>query len=161
MTNKKKMIICFTLILLMNLASNIYFEYTLYGIFSLGWRMIYAFVFYCLQFLLLKYAADSNSKIIYAFPLYWGIEIWRLLFREGIITFLIPGLYKKLWRYSSIFWLSDWFPATYDPRIPIYGKPSYFRMRIETIVKIIISAMAFLFSVYAIIKRRKKVCKEV
>lgn len=84
MKDKKKMMICFILVLLMNLASNIYFEYTLYGIFSLGWRMIYAFVFYCLQLLLLKYAADSNSKIIYVFPLYWGIETWRLLFREGI-----------------------------------------------------------------------------
>lgn len=157
MKDKKKMMICFILVLLMNLASNIYFEYTLYGIFSFGWRMIYAFVFYCLQLLLLKYAADSNSKTIYVFPLYWGIEIWRLLFREGIITFLIPGLYKKLWRYSSIFWLSDWFPASYYPHICIYGeKPPYLQIRIETIIKIIISVMAFLFSVYAIIKRRKK-----
>ena len=154
MKNTKKLIVCGILLALMNAGSYIYFEYTLYEYFNFTCRLLYSFLFYFLQLSFLKYAARSGSRMIYFFPFHWGIEIWRILNYMGLI--LPSGTFSlKFFSFSSRFWLSDWFPATYTPYIELYGEPLPHHITLEEIIKFFISIAAFSFSIYSINQRKK------
>ncbi len=107
-------------------------------------RYLFMIPFYVIQICMLRYAIGLQSRLLYFFPLYWGMEIYRLVFRNlvwftqsyennGILNFL----YKHV---TAVFWTAD-YAFTYD-RVYYYNSDfSAFSvlLLVEDIVKLVVS----------------------
>ena len=111
-------------------------------------RYLFMIPFYFIQICMLRYAIGLQSRLLYFFPLYWGMEIYRLVFRNlvwfmqsyennGILNFL----YKHV---TAVFWTAD-YAFTYD-RVYYYNSDfSAFSvlLLVEDILKLVVSLGAF------------------
>ena len=165
MDTRKKFVICSLITLLFNLETYIvaYSTPLIYmSVFQMClFRYILVIPYYMVQILLLYYAEKLSSRILYVFPIYWGMEIWRLLFRTLAGMNLIHngnGFLEFMYsRITMVFWAADcyvyhWFPD--------YHFPNYSTVILaEDIMKFGVSVVVFVISCRYALKRYKHLSK--
>lgn len=123
-------------------------------------RYLFMIPFYAMQIGLLYYAIKLQSRLLWFLPFYWGMEIYRLVFRNlawftqsyennGILNFL----YKHI---TAVFWTAD-YALTYR-RIYIYESdfPSFsVLLLVEDIVKLAVSLGALFISCKYVLRQHK------
>ena len=161
MDMRKKFVICSLITLLFDLEAYIvaYSTPLIYmSVFQMClFRYILVIPYYMVQILLLYYAEKLSSRILYVFPIYWGMEIWRLLFRTLAGMNLIHngnGFLEFMYsRITMVFWAADcyvyhWFPD--------YHFPNYSTVILaEDILKFGVSVVVFVISCRYALKRYK------
>lgn len=88
-------------------------------------RYLAFIIFYYLQFSLLYNAIRVKNKVIYFFPLYWGIGIWRLIFNLFFRVRFHGRAWAKIGGYlhdyiTELLWAGDFFPKNLNHSILVY-----------------------------------------
>lgn len=114
-------------------------------------RYLFMIPFYVIQIYMLRYAIELQSRLLYFFPFYWGMELYRLIFRNltwftqtGEDSNILNFLYKHV---TAVFWTAD-YALTYEN---VYSYNSDFPafsvlLLVEDIVKLIISIVMIAIS---------------
>ena len=109
--------------------------------------------YFTLQILFLYKTIKSESKFIYFFPIYWAMEIWRVLSR------IISPLGYKYWHsdflkffyayFTAIFWFPEVFPCDilHTLEVRSHGKLILHGITIDDVVKLAIAIDAFIIAV--------------
>lgn len=157
MKTKIKAVICVILILTVNWI--IYSTYNIIFYYKILVRSTVFCVFYLLQSFLLFYIIKFQSKFIYLFPFYWGIEIWRLFFRiivdnfsylnNDIMRFIYRRVTGPLWIASDYVWFLSGSIVCYIHDFPVNILKDY-------ILKLIISIIMFGISIKYALKQYRK-----
>lgn len=162
MDTRKKFVICSLITLLFDLETYImaYSTPLIYmSVFQMClFRYVLIIPYYMVQILLLYYAEKLNSRILYVFPIYWGMEIWRLWYRNIVWENLIYkstdfGDFMYKW-VTPLFWGADWLPYLHVFTYSYHGFPmSIFG---DDVIKLVVSVVAFIIACrYAIMQYRK------
>lgn len=157
MKTKIKAIICILFIAAVNWI--VYSTYDIIFYYKIFVRSTVFCVFYLLQSLLLFYIIKVQNKFIYLFPLHWGIEVWRLLFRvivdnfsylnNDIMRFIYRYVTGPLWIASDYVWFLPGGIVCYIYDFPVTILKDY-------ILKLIISIIMFGISVKYALKQYRK-----
>ncbi len=109
--------------------------------------------YFTLQILFLYKTIKSESKFIYFFPIYWAMEIWRILSR---IIPLLPYRYwhsdflKFLYAYfTAFFWQTDTFPFDLFHTFQVHWRSKLILsdIMIDEVIKLVIAIAAFIIAV--------------
>lgn len=163
MDTRKKFVICGIVTILFDLETYIVAYSTPLIYMSVPQMSLFRYLliipYYIVQILLLYYAARLGSRILYALPIYWGMEIWRLLFRTLVGMNLIHNgnrflefMYSRI---TMVFWAADcyvyhWFQNYHFPNYSIV-------ILVEDILKFVVSVVVFLISCrYALERYRSR-----
>ena len=107
MNHSKQILWHIILISLMNAMTYIYAEFTFIWLHTpLFCKILFAIIYGTLQLSLLFHTIKASSKLIYFFPFYWLLGIFRILYRAFSRGSVFPVLIKKL------FDLWCWDPVT-------------------------------------------------
>ena len=158
MKTKVKVVICILLIATVNLV--VYKTYDPILCHKILVRCTVFVVFYSLQILLLFYIIKLQSKFIYLFPLHWGIEIWRLLFRSIIIDNFIyksNDIMEVIFRYiTGPFWIASDYVLFLPNLIVFFIHDFPVNILRDYILKLIISTIMLGVSVKYALKQYRK-----
>lgn len=158
MKTKMKVVICILLIAAVNLI--VYNTYDPIFYHKILVRCTVFVVFYSLQMLLLFYIIKLKSNFIYLFPLHWGIEIWRLLFRSIIIDNFIyksNDIMEAFFRYiTGSFWIASDYVWFLSNHIVFYIHDFPVNILRDYILKLIISTIMLGVSIKYALKQYKK-----
>ena len=152
MNHSKQILWHIILISLMNAMTYIYAEFSFIWLHTpLFCKILFAIIYGTLQLSLLFHTIKASSKLIYFFPFYWLLGIFRILYRAFSRESVFPVLIKKLFDLSTPLWYGGFFPGTLLPELAIEKYPYY--ISYETIIKLLIAFSAFIFSSYAAIQK--------
>ena len=121
MNHSKQILWHIILISLMNAMTYIYAEFTFIWLHTpLFCKILFAIIYGTLQLSLLFHTIKASSKLLYFFPFYWMLGIFRILCRAFSRGCVFPVLIKKtLWPFHSplvrwffprntFTWISNW-----------------------------------------------------
>lgn len=158
MKTKVKVVICILLIATVNLV--VYKTYDPILCHKILVRCTVFVVFYSLQILLLFYIIKLQSKFTYLFPLHWGVEIWRLLFRSIIIDNFIyksNDIMEVIFRYiTGPFWIASDYVLFLPNHIVFFIHDFPINILRDYILKLIISTIMLGISVKYALKQYRK-----
>lgn len=148
---KTKVMICISLVIILNLITyiNAYTHIDIY----LPILVRYGFLlfFYFLQVILLFYVIKMKNRFIYFFPLYWGIEIWRLIFNTVVrlnLFYLNNSILEFIYMYiTGFFWASDCFPYMINHMFSIIIDDFPYKIISDDIAKLVLSFIALIVSI--------------
>lgn len=154
---KKQVIALGILILFMNIIS-IFIRYTKlsyhffeYYTVTIGYMI--AFFYFTLQILFLYKTIKSESKFIYFFPIYWAMEIWRILSRNiSLVSYIHwrSDFLKFFYAYfTAFFWQTDTFPFDlfHTFQLHWHSKLILSDIMIDEVIKLVIAIAAFIIAV--------------
>ncbi len=111
MNHSKQILWHIILISLMNAMTYIYAEFTFIWLHTpLFCKILFAIIYGTLQLSLLFHTIKASSKLIYFFPFYWLLGIFRILCRAFSRGGVFPVLIKKLFDLSTPLWYGGFFP---------------------------------------------------
>ena len=126
MNHSKQILWHIILISLMNAMTYIYAEFTFIWLHTpLFCKILFAIIYGTLQLSLLFHTIKASSKLLYFFPFYWMLGIFRILCRAFSRGCVFPVLIKKLFDLSTPLWYGGFFPGTLLPELAIEKYPYY------------------------------------
>lgn len=152
---KKQVIALGILILFINII-NIFIAYS--GIWyyfgnTITSRYTIGLFYFTLQILFLYKTIKSESKFIYFFPIYWAMEIWRILSRIlSPVTYIHwhSDFLKFFYGYfTAVFWLPEVYPGDILHTLDVYshGQLILTAITVDDVIKLEIAIIAFIIAV--------------